>query len=100
MVVDVSGELALEPLHALASALLVQHGLATAMTRLLPVMVPGNLALHLAFNGYVPQAVRHERALLRVCQEAVSNVIGPERASPLCEKIRDQVGGEQQRMAR
>ena len=45
------------------------------MTRLLNVMVPGNLALHLDFDGYVPQAMAHERALLRVCQEAVSNVI-------------------------
>ena len=55
--------------------LLEQHGLATAVTRLLNVMVPGNLALHLDFDGYVPQAIVHERALLRVCQEAVSNVI-------------------------
>jgi len=63
------------PLHALAGVLLEHHGLATAVTRLLPVMVPDNLALHLDFDGYVPQAVRNERALLRVCQEAVSNVI-------------------------
>jgi two-component system, NarL family, sensor kinase len=63
------------PLHILAGALLEQHGLATAVTRLLPVMVPGDLSLHLDFAAYVPQVVRHERALLRVCQEAVSNVI-------------------------
>jgi signal transduction histidine kinase len=63
------------PLQALAGVLLEQHGLATAVTRLLNVMVPGNLALHLDFDGYVPQAIAHERALLRVCQEAVSNVI-------------------------
>jgi hypothetical protein len=63
------------PLQALAGALLQQHGLATAVTRLLPVMVPGNLVLHLDFDGYVPQVLRNERALLRVCQEAVSNVI-------------------------
>jgi signal transduction histidine kinase len=62
-------------LQVLAGALLEQHGLETAVTRLLPVMVPGNLGLHLDFLGYAPQAVRHERALLRVCQEAVSNVI-------------------------
>jgi signal transduction histidine kinase len=62
-------------LQVLAGALLEQHGLETAVTRLLPVMVPGNLGLHLDFRGYAPQAVRHERALLRVCQEAVSNVI-------------------------
>jgi two-component system, NarL family, sensor kinase len=63
------------PPHVLAGAVLTQHGLATAVTRLLPVMVPGNLSLHLDFDGYVPQVVRHEQALLRVCQEAVSNVI-------------------------
>ena len=63
------------PLHVLAGAVLEQHGLATAVTRLLPVMVPGNLSLRLDFDGYVPQVVRHEQALLRVCQEAVSNVI-------------------------
>jgi signal transduction histidine kinase len=62
-------------LQVLAGALLEQHGLETAVTRLLPVMVPGTLGLHLDFQGYAPQAVRHERALLRVCQEAVSNVI-------------------------
>jgi signal transduction histidine kinase len=63
------------PLQALAGVLLEQHGLATALTRLLNAMVPGNLALRLDFDGYVPQAILHERALLRVCQEAVSNVI-------------------------
>jgi signal transduction histidine kinase len=31
--------------------------------------------LHLDFEGYVPQAVQHERTLLRVCQEGVSNAI-------------------------
>jgi two-component system NarL family sensor kinase len=63
------------PLYVLAGALLEQYGLATAVTRLLSVMVPGNLALHLDFGGYVPQVLQHERALLRVCQEAVSNVV-------------------------
>jgi len=63
------------PLHALASALLERHGLATAVTRLLSTMVPDTLALQLDFEGYVPQAMDHERTLLRVCQEAVSNVI-------------------------
>ena len=63
------------PLHVLAGALLEQHGLATAVTRLLPVMVPGNLALRLDVDSYVPQALPLERALLRICQEAVSNVI-------------------------
>jgi signal transduction histidine kinase len=76
------------PLQALAGALLEQHGLATAVTRLLPVMVPGNLALHLDFDGYVPQAIRNERALLRVCQEAVSNVIRHSRATRVKVSVR------------
>jgi signal transduction histidine kinase len=62
-------------LQVLAGTLLERHGLETAVTRLLPVMVPGNLGLHLDFRDYAPQAILHERALLRVCQEAVSNVI-------------------------
>jgi signal transduction histidine kinase len=37
--------------------------------------VPGNLRLQLDFDGYSPQTADNERALLRVCQEAVSNVI-------------------------
>jgi signal transduction histidine kinase len=80
------------PLHVLASALLEQHGLATAVTRLLPMMVPGNLTLQLDFDGYVPQAIRHERALLRVCQEAVSNVIRHAEAGRV--KVSVRVDGE------
>ena len=80
------------PLHVLAGALLEQHGLATAVTRLLPVMVPGNLALRLDFDGYVPQTARHERALLRVCQEAVSNVIRHAEAKRV--KVTVRVDGE------
>jgi signal transduction histidine kinase len=63
------------PPHVLAGALLTHHGLATAVTRLLPVMVPGNLVLRLDVAGYRPQAEPLERTLLRVCQEAVSNVV-------------------------
>jgi hypothetical protein len=37
-------------LHVLASALLEQHGLATGATRLLSVMVPVHLRLHLDFE--------------------------------------------------
>jgi signal transduction histidine kinase len=63
------------PPAALVSALLEQHGLATAVTHLLTMMMPDTVALHLDFEGYVPQAVQHERTLLRVCQEGVSNAI-------------------------
>jgi len=81
------------PLQVLAGALLEQHGLATAVTRLLPVMVPGRLALHLDFDGYVPQAKARERALLRVCQEAVSNVIRHAEAGRV--KVSARVDAEQ-----
>jgi two-component system, NarL family, sensor kinase len=81
------------PLQVLAGALLEQHDLATAVTRLLPVMVPGRLALHLDFDGYVPQAKARERALLRVCQEAVSNVIRHAEAGRV--KVSARVDAEQ-----
>ena len=56
--------------------LLEQHGLATAVTRLLPVMVPGNLVAAPGFRRLCAAGGdRNERALFRVCQEAVSNVI-------------------------
>ena len=51
-------------------------------------MVPGNLALHLDFDGYVPQVLRNERALLRVCQEAVSNVIRHSQAGRVKVSVR------------
>jgi len=76
------------PLQALAGVLVEQHGLATAVTRLLPVMVPGNLVLQLDFDGYVPQVLRNERALLRVCQEAVSNVIRHSQAGRVKVSVR------------
>jgi signal transduction histidine kinase len=44
------------------------------VTRLLPVLVPGNLTLQFDVGDYVAQDVQSEQALLRVCQEAVSNV--------------------------
>ncbi len=87
------------PLHVLAGALLTQHGLATAVTRLLPLMVPGNLSLHLDFDGYVPQVVGHERALLRVCQEAVSNVIRHASAERVKVTVRVDGKGVQLRVA-
>jgi two-component system NarL family sensor kinase len=55
---------------------LKHHALPGALTRLLAAMVPENLELKLEFGAYdVPQAIPHEEALFRVCQEAVSNAI-------------------------
>ncbi len=52
-----------------------RHALPGALTRLLAAMVPETLELKLDFSGYTPQDLRHEQALFRVCQEAVSNAI-------------------------
>ncbi len=52
-----------------------EGGLAAALTRLLPSMMPDTLNLQLHFDAYVAQDLLHEEALYRVCQEAVSNVI-------------------------
>jgi signal transduction histidine kinase len=56
-------------------------GLAAALTKLLPTLVPESLRLELRFEGYVMQELAHEEALYRVCQEAVSNVIRHANAS-------------------
>lgn len=83
-------------LNLLAGALLEQQGLAAALTRLVSVLVPGNLAFRFDFEGYLPQALAHEQALLRVCQEAVSNVIRHARARRL--EISAKVVGERVHM--
>lgn len=50
-------------------------GLGAALPRLLQVMIPESLGRHYRFDAYRPQALHHEEALYRVCQEAISNVI-------------------------
>jgi two-component system, NarL family, sensor kinase len=52
-----------------------EGGLAAALERLLPSMMPDTLKLQMQFEAYVAQDLMHEEALYRVCQEAVSNVI-------------------------
>jgi signal transduction histidine kinase len=43
--------------------------------RLLSAMVPSHVQLHINVGDFRPQAQAHEDALLRVCQEAVSNAV-------------------------
>ena len=50
------------------------------LRRMMSAMVPAQMELHLNLGDYHPQAPTHEDALLRVCQEAVSNAI--RHASP------------------
>lgn len=45
------------------------------LRRMMSAMVPAQVELHLNLGDYQPQATTHEDALLRVCQEAVSNAI-------------------------
>jgi two-component system, NarL family, sensor kinase len=54
---------------------LKEGGLSVALPRLLEVMTPEQVELHQDYSGYVAQALAHEEALFRVCQEAVSNVV-------------------------
>lgn len=54
---------------------LKQFGLAETTRRLIAAMCPPQIALRLDFAGYRPQALEHEEALLRICQEAASNAM-------------------------
>jgi two-component system, NarL family, sensor kinase len=55
-------------------------GLAAALPPLLQRMVPEPIVLHLDFQGYVMQDLKHEETVYRICQEAVSNAIKHARA--------------------
>jgi two-component system, NarL family, sensor kinase len=55
------------------------------LRRLLSAMVPGHIQLHINVYDFQPQALAHENALLRICQEAVSNAV--RHASPASIKI-------------
>jgi two-component system, NarL family, sensor kinase len=67
----------------LGSEQLQAGGLELALKRLLPNLLPPSTALDLRLSNYVLQAVEREEALLRVCQEAVSNALKHGRASKI-----------------
>lgn len=58
-------------------------GLELALKRLLPNLLPPSTALDLRLSNYVLQTLDREEALLRVCQEAVSNALKHGRASKI-----------------
>jgi two-component system NarL family sensor kinase len=62
---------------------LKDHALPGALERMLPVLLPEELALRLEAPGYVAQTLRHEEALYRICQEAASNAIRHAQARTL-----------------
>jgi len=53
----------------------IPNELPDAMRRLLKAMVPAHIRLNLDAGAYRPQAQANEHAMLRVCQEAVSNAV-------------------------
>jgi two-component system, NarL family, sensor kinase len=55
------------------------------LRRMISAMVPATVELHLNVGDFHPQAQAHEDALLRVCQEAVSNAV--RHAAPSCIRI-------------
>jgi len=62
---------------------LQQQGLAAAAEHLVSAMLPSHIAYRMDFGAYRPQALEHEKALLRICQEAASNAIRHANASNL-----------------
>jgi signal transduction histidine kinase len=60
-----------------------EHALPGALERMLAVMVPEELRVTLVAPDYVPQLLRHEEALYRICQEAASNAIRHAQAQHL-----------------
>jgi signal transduction histidine kinase len=51
------------------------YGLRRALQRLLAVLAPETPHITLDFSGYRYQALEHEEALYRICQEAVANAL-------------------------
>lgn len=60
-----------------------EQALPGALNQLLTVMVPETLELRMDFAQYEPQQIETEAALLRCCQEAVSNAVRHARGKRL-----------------
>ena len=60
-----------------------QQGLMAAAERVVSTMLPPHIACRMDFVAYRPQILEHEKALLRICQEATSNAIRHALASEL-----------------
>ncbi|MET0755093.1 MAG: GAF domain-containing protein [Pseudoxanthomonas sp.] len=61
--------------HAVAGATARRPTFPHRLRRMASAMVPAHVELHLNVGDFHPQAQAHEDALLRVCQEAVSNAV-------------------------
>ena len=72
--------------------LLGQQGLAMALRRIVAVMTPGDLHVLLHFDRYLAQPLASEQAMLRICQEGLSNVVRHARAHRV--DIRASVDGD------
>jgi signal transduction histidine kinase len=84
------GEAAGNPGAALGSRdELASYGLRRALQRLLAVLAPETPSVTLDFSGYLYQALEHEEALYRICQEAIANALRHSGAANL--SIRAQV---------
>jgi signal transduction histidine kinase len=51
------------------------YGLRRALQRLLAILAPETPAVDLDFTHYCYQALEHEEALYRICQEAIANAL-------------------------
>jgi signal transduction histidine kinase len=51
------------------------YGLRRALQRLLAILAPETPAVDLDFTNYCYQALEHEEALYRICQEAIANAL-------------------------
>ncbi|MEP7243597.1 MAG: GAF domain-containing sensor histidine kinase [Gammaproteobacteria bacterium] len=58
-----------------AIAEVASFGLKRALQRLLAVLAPEGVEVHVDFSNYRYQAIEHEEALCRICQEAVANAL-------------------------
>lgn len=60
-----------------------QDGLAATAEQMMSAMLPSHISHRTGFSAYRPQALEHEKALLRICQESASNAIRHANASHL-----------------
>jgi signal transduction histidine kinase len=70
---------------------IASYGLKRALQRLLAVLAPETLDVQVDFTNYRYQALEHEEALCRICQEAISNALRHSNAQHLtvCAEVLD-----------
>lgn len=69
------------------------YGLRRALQRLLAVLAPETPTVTLDFSGYLYQALEHEEAIYRICQEAIANALRHSGAANLTISARAQDDG-------